>query len=83
VTAAAGFGLAATFLISIGLATGITLRTLHRRPDAPMLGLMTAGAVLQAISRLLYHDWPDVFWGLGIIAICLGLLTWDARKGAQ
>ena len=76
---AAAFGLAATFLLSIGLATGITLRALHRK-TAPMLGLITAGAILQDISRLLYHDWPDVYWGLGIIAAGLGLLTWDAAR---
>ena len=76
---AAEFAFAATFLISAGLATGITLRVLHRKPFAPMLGLCTAGAILQDISRLLYRDWFDVFWGLGVIAVSLGMLTWEAR----
>ena len=79
---AAAFAAAATFLISIGLATGITLRVLHRRPYAPMLGLMTAGAMLQVISRALYRDWFDVYWGIGVTAVSLGLLAYDAGKAA-
>lgn len=81
-TRAAAFALAATFFTCTGLATGITLRVLHHRPSAPMLAMMTAGTMLQVISRILYGDWFSAFWGLGVIAIGLGLLTWDAGKGA-
>jgi len=78
-TDSAAFSLAATFLVSIGLATGITLRVLHRRPYAPMLALIVAGGTLQVVARVLVRDWPDTFLGLGFTAAALGLLAWDAR----
>jgi len=79
-TGAAAFTLAAEFLTGIGLATGITLRTMKRMPYAPMLALIIAGGVLQVISCVLRRDWFDVFWGLGVTAVALGLLAWDAAK---
>jgi len=83
VSDAAGFALAATFLLSVGLATGITLRVLHRRPYAPMLGLIVAGLMLHLIASTLRRDWFDVSWGLAFAAAGLGLLAWDAGKAPQ
>ena len=82
-TGASAFSLAGTFLCGIGLATGVTLRVLHRRPYAPMLGLIVAGGVLQLIASTLRRDWFDVSWGLALAAAGLGLLAWDAAKAPQ
>ena len=82
-TDANAFFFAADFFIVIGLATGITLRVTHRRPDAPMLALLIAGGALGDIACTLSRDWFEVFWGLGLMALGLGLLAWDARKGAS
>ena len=79
-TGAAAFSLAATFLIPAGLATGITLRVLHRRPYAPMLALIVAGGILQLIASTLRRDWFSVSWGLALAGTGLGLLAWDAAK---
>ena len=78
-TDASMFTTAALTVTSTGLATGITLRVLHRS-TAPMLALIIAGGMLQIPASALKHDWFDVFWGLGITLACLGLLTWDAAK---
>jgi hypothetical protein len=76
VTDASAFTLAA-----IGLATGITLRVLHRNAEPPMLAVLIAGTILQIIAGTILHDWPSVFWGLGIAATGTALLAWDGRKG--
>ena len=82
-TAASAFSDAALTVTSIGLATGITLRALHRRPYPPMLALLIAGGVLQVISRTLTRDWFDVYLGLAVTAAALGMLARDAAKAPQ
>ncbi len=56
VTGAAAFSMAAEYLTGTGLATGIPLRVLHRRPYAPMLALIVAGGVLQLVASTLRRD---------------------------
>ena len=82
-TDTSAFSLAAEYLTGTGLATGVTLRALHRRPYAPMLGLLVAGGTLQLIASTLRHNWFDVFWGLALAAGGLGLLVYDAGKAPQ
>jgi hypothetical protein len=83
VTDANAFYLAGDFLVAIGLATGITLRVTRRRPHAPMLALLIAGGMCGDVACTLLRDWLEVFWGLGLMALGLGLLAWDARKGTR
>jgi hypothetical protein len=73
---------AATALGSVGLATGITLRVLHRRPYAPMLALFIAGAASRFVACVLRRDWTDACLSLVLFLAGLGMLTWDARNGA-
>jgi hypothetical protein len=80
VTDASAFSIAASCLGSAGLATGITLRVLHRPAEAPMLGLIGVSGMLQIIACTLQREWFDVFWGLGVTSLLLGLLAWDAGK---
>ena len=63
VTGTAAFSMAAEYLTGTGLATGILLRVLHRRPYAPMLALIVAGTrvkrqTIQRIGRVLRRT-PD------------------------
>jgi hypothetical protein len=83
VTDASAFTLAATCLATVGFATGITLEILHRNGSAPMLALITSGGMLEIVACTLRLDWFGVFEGLGFTALALGLLAWDARKGAS
>ena len=79
-TGASAFAIAGDVLTGIGVATGITLRVLHRRPYAPMLALIVAGGILQLIASTLRRDWFSVSWGLALAGTGLGLLAWDAAK---
>jgi hypothetical protein len=45
-----------------------------------MLALLGASGVLQIIACTLRRDWFDVFWGLGVTSLLLGLLAWDAGR---
>jgi hypothetical protein len=80
VTDASAFTLAADCLAGIGIATGITLRVLRRPESAPMLALLAASGMLQIIACTLRREWFSVFWGLGVTALALGLLAWDAGR---
>jgi len=71
--------MAGDVLTGIGVATGITLRVLHRK-TAPMLALIVAGGMLQLVASTLRRDWFSVSWGLALAAIGLGLLARDAGK---
>ena len=80
VTGTAAFSMAAEYLTGTGLATGILLRVLHRRPYAPMLALIVAGLMLQLIASTLQRDRTGVSWGLALAFTGLGLLAWDAGR---
>lgn len=83
-TPAAAFGLAALSVTSASLATGITGRVLHWNLHSPlMMSMLTMGAVLQLLSRALYGDLFNVYWGLGVVALCLGFLAYDAGRAPR
>lgn len=81
-TEAGLFEFAGLALVSAGLAAGITLRVLHRRPYAPMLALLIAGTASHAVACVLGRDWADACLSLVLFAVALGMLTRDARNGA-
>lgn len=82
-TPAAAFGVAALSLAAAGTATGITGRVLHRHLYGPAMGMLTMGAVLQLLSRALYRDLADVYWGIGVLTVGLGLLAYDAGRAPR
>jgi hypothetical protein len=80
VTDASAFTFAAYCFAGTGIAAGITLRILRRPASAPMLALLVVSGMLQTVACTLRRDWFNVFWGLGVSALALGMLAWDAGR---
>jgi FtsH-binding integral membrane protein len=80
VTDASAFTTAAICFAGMGVATGTTLRVLHQNASAPMLALVGVSGMLQIVACTLWRNWFEVFEGLVLAALILGLLAWDAGR---